>query len=98
VFISSHVVTTDGTLASWFQPGAKVEFRAFAIDTKTKKMVQAKDVKFFYVKIPNQPNVKLKYNGTLTTMKNMPWSGSWTVPATYPLGEVPFKMLIKLTS
>ena len=25
-------------------------------------MVQAKDVRFFYVKIPNQPNVKLKYN------------------------------------
>ena len=44
VFISSHVITTDGALASWFQPGAKVEFRAFAIDTKTKKMVQAKDV------------------------------------------------------
>jgi hypothetical protein len=98
VFISSHVITTDGVLASWFQPGATVEFRAFAIDTKTKKMVQAKDVKFFYVTIPNQPNVKLKYNGAVTTMKNMPWSGTWTVPTTYPVGQVPFKMLIKLKS
>jgi hypothetical protein len=96
VFISSHVVTTDGTLASWFKPGDQVQFRAFAIDTKTKKLVQAKDVKFFYVKIPTQPNVKLKYDASMATMKNMPWSGTWSVPATFPVGQVSFRILIKL--
>ena len=95
VFISSHVITTDGALASWFQPGATVEFRAFAIDTKTKKMVQAKDVKFFYVTIPNQPNVKLHYDASVATMKNMPWTGTWNVPSTLS-GQVPFRVLIKL--
>jgi hypothetical protein len=96
VFIASHTITSEGALASWFQPGAKVEFRAFAIDRKTKKLVQAKDVKFFYVTIPNQPNVKLKYDAAVTTMKNMPWSGTWTVPATFPVGQVSFRILIKL--
>jgi hypothetical protein len=98
VFIAAHTITADGAMSSWFTPGSKVEFRAFAIDTKTKKLVQAKDVKFFYVTIPNQPNVKLKFNSAVTTMKNMPWTGTWTVPATFADGQVSFKMLIKLKS
>jgi hypothetical protein len=26
------------------------------------------------------------------------WVGKWTIPATYPLGLVPFKVLVKTTS
>ena len=95
VFIASHTLTSDGAMSSWFAPGSTVTFRAFAIDTKTKKIVQSKDVKFFYVKIPNQPNVKLHYDASVATMKNMPWLGTWTVP-TSVAGQVPFKVLIKL--
>jgi hypothetical protein len=97
VFIASHTLTSDGALSSWFSPGSTVEFRAYAIDTKTKKLVQSKDVKFFYVTIPTQPNVKLKYDASLATMKNMPWRGTWTVPATFS-GQVSFRVLIKLKS
>jgi len=96
VFIASHTITSDGALSSWFQPGSKVEFRAFAIDRKTKTLVQAKDVKYFYVQIANQPNVKLRYDAGVTMMKNMPWTGTWTVPTTQPNGQVPFRILIKL--
>ena len=95
VFIASHTITTDGAMSSWFQPGSTVEFRAFAINTKTKKLIDAKSVKFFYVTIPGQPNVKLKYNAGVATMKNMPWTGTWTVPASAS-GQFPFKILIKL--
>jgi len=95
VFIAGHVTTTDGALSSWFKPGDQVTFRAFAIDRKTNKLVQAKDVKFFYVKIPDQPNVKLHYDASTPTMKNMPWAGTWTVPSTFA-GQVSFRMLIKL--
>jgi hypothetical protein len=95
VFIAAHVTTADGALSSWFKPGDQVTFRAFAIDRKTNKLVQAKDVKFFYVKIPDQPNVKLHYDASMPTMKNMPWAGTWTVPSTYA-GQVSFRMLIKL--
>jgi hypothetical protein len=97
VFISSHVTTTDGTMSSWFKPGDQVVFRAFAINRKTNSVVAAKDVKYFYVTIPGQPNVKLKYDASPTTMKNMPWTGTWTVPSTFA-GQVDFRMLIKLTS
>jgi hypothetical protein len=95
VFISSHVTTTDGTLSSWYKPGDSVVFRAYAVDRKTGKLVAAKDVKFFYVKIPGQPNVKLAFNTKPTAMHTMPWAGTWTVPSTYA-GQVNFRMLIKL--
>jgi len=97
VFIASHVTTTDGTMSSWFSPGDKVVFRAFAINRKTNTNVAAKDVKYFYVTIPGQPNVKLTYDKNPLTMKNMPWTGTWTVPSTFA-GQVDFRMLIKLTS
>jgi hypothetical protein len=95
VFVASHVTTADGVVASWFKPGDQVVFRAYAIDRKTGKYVAAKDVKFFYVSIPGQSNVKLAYAAKPTAMSNMPWSGTWTVPASYS-GQVSFRMLIKL--
>jgi hypothetical protein len=94
VFIAAHVTTTDGALSSWFKPGEQVTFRAFAIDRKTNKLVEAKDVKYFYVTIPSQPNVKLHFDPAVS-MKNMPWTGTWTVPST-AAGQVSFRILIKL--
>ena len=95
VFIASHTTTPDGVMASWFRPGDQVVFRAFAIDRKTKKVVAAKDVQNFYVTIPGQPNVKLKFDAKPTQMGNMPWTGTWTIPSTFA-GQVNFRMLIKL--
>ncbi len=95
VFIAAHTTTTDGAISSWFKPGDQVTFRAFAIDRKTGKLVATKDVKYFYVTIPNQSNVKLHYDASTPTMKTMPWMGTWTVPSTYS-GLVPFRILIKL--
>ena len=96
VFIASHVTTTDGTMSSWFKPGDQVVFRAYALDTKSKQLLAGKDVRFFYVTIPGQPNVKLKYTAAPSTMKNMPWAGTWTVPSTFS-GQVNFRILIKTT-
>ena len=82
-----------------FAAGSTVVFRAYAVDTKTKTFVSVKQVKYFYVAIPGQPNVKLKYNPTATgASKGLPWIGQWTVPSAYTPGLVPFKVLIKLVS
>jgi hypothetical protein len=99
VFIAAQTVTTDGTMTNYFAPGSTVVFRAYAVDTKTKKLVDAKQMRFFYVKIPNEPNVKLAYNpsGPGAT-KNMPWVGSWTIPASFAAGKVPIDIRIKLKS
>ena len=97
VFVAAQTVTTDGAMSSWFKPGDSVVFRAYAVDPKTKKVVDSKAVKYFYVTIPNQPNVKLKYGATAPgASTGLPWTGTWTIPATYPTGTVGFKVLIQL--
>jgi hypothetical protein len=98
IFVAAQTVTTTGAMSSWFAPASSVVFRAYAVDTKAKthKVLAAKDVKYFYVTIPNQPNVKLKYDPTAPgATARMPWVGTWTVPATYPTGIVNFKILVK---
>jgi hypothetical protein len=97
VFVAAQTVTTDGALSSWFKPGDNVVFRAYAVDPKTKKVVDPKAVKYFYVTIPNQPNVKLKYGATAPgASTGLPWTGTWAVPSTYPTGIVAVKVLIQL--
>ena len=64
VFVAAETVTPTGVLANYYAPGSTVVFRAYAVDQKTRKVLTAADVKYFYVTIPNQPNVKLKYNPT----------------------------------
>ncbi|HEV8461878.1 MAG TPA: hypothetical protein VGQ38_14340 [Gaiellaceae bacterium] len=96
LFIAGQTVTTAGVMSSWFAPGTTVVFRAYAVDTKTSKLLGANDAKYFYVTVPGQPNVKLRYNPTAPGAdKRMPWTGTWTVPANYPNGIVGFKILAK---
>jgi len=96
VFVASQTVTADGAMSNYFAPGAKVVFRAYAVDGKKGKVLGTKDVKFFYVKIPNQPNVRLTYNAKAPgATARLAWTGTWTVPGTYPEGTVGFKVLVK---
>jgi hypothetical protein len=97
VFLAAQTVNTDGAMSSWFAPGASVVFRAYAIDPVSHKVVDPKTVKYFYVTIPNQPNVKMKYGAAAPgASTGLPWTGVWTVPASYPVGVVGFKVLIQL--
>lgn len=92
VFVYADTVATSGEQTNQFARGATVVFRAFAADVKTKKILTDKDVTYFYVKIPGQPNVKLAYSKVGSRML---WTGTWTIPTTYPLGLVEFKVLVK---
>lgn len=97
LFVAAQTVTAQGALITQVAPGSSVVFRAYAVDGKNRKVIAAKDVKYFYVKIPNQPTVKLTYNPQAAgASARMPWSGTWAVPATYQLGTVDFKILITL--
>lgn len=98
LFVAAQTVTSTGAMSSWFKPGDSIVFRAYAMDAKAKshKVLAAKDVKYFYVTIPNQPNVKLRYQPAAPGANaRMPWVGTWTVPATYASGIVNFKVLVK---
>ena len=99
LFIAAQTVTADGAMANYFAPGSTVTFRAYAVDSKTHKAVQASDAKYFYVKIPNQPNVKLKFDPkNPAASSRLQWVGTWAVPASYAAGLVDFKVLVKNTS
>ena len=97
VFVAAQTVTADGAMSSWFAPGGSVVFRAYAVDPASHKVVDPKTVRYFYVTIPNQPNVKLKYGAAAPgASTGLPWTGTWTVPASYPTGVVGFRILIQL--
>lgn len=99
VFVAAQTVTTGGAMASYFAPGDKVVFRAYAADPTTKKLVTADAVKYFYVKIPNGSNVKLAYDASAPgASAGFPWTGTWTVPASYTPGKVFFQVLLKLNN
>jgi hypothetical protein len=99
VFVAAQTVDSTGAMQAQFAPGASVIFRAYAVDSKTHKTVLAKDAKYFYVAIPNQPNVKLHYDAKASgATGRLAWTGTWAIPTSYPLGVVAFKVLVKTQS
>jgi hypothetical protein len=95
-FVAAQTVTTNGTMTNYFTPGSTVVVRAYAADGKG-NLVLPKDVKYFYATIPNQPNVKLKYDPKAQGANaRLGWVGSWNVPSTYPEGIVNVKVLMRL--
>jgi hypothetical protein len=95
VFIWADTVAADtGKQDNFFSQGSAVVFRAYAVDLKTKKVVTPKQAKYFYVSIPNQPNVKMTYGPQGGNAKNQLWTGRWTIPKDYPLGVVKFRILV----
>ena len=96
VFVIAQTATSDGAMHDYFKPGDNVVFRAYAVDGKTHKILTAKTTRFFYVKIDGAPNVKLQYTPTSKVASGQyAWTGTWTVPATYPVGVVNFKVLVQ---
>jgi len=96
VFVAAETVATDGTARNIFAPGESVVFRAYSVDPKTKKALVAKDVRYFYAEIPNQPTLKLKYNQSAPgATKRYGWTGVWKVPTDYAVGPVKFRVLVQ---
>ena len=96
VFIWSDTVTADtGKQENFFSRLSTVVFRAYAVDLKTKAVITPVQAKYFYVKIPGQPNVKMTY-GPRAPAKKAPylWTGKWTIPTDYKLGVVNFMVLV----
>jgi hypothetical protein len=93
-FVIAQTATTDGAMHDYFKPGDTVVFRAYAVDGKNQKILT--EAKYFYATIPGQPNVKFKYDPKAkTALGQYAWVGTWTVPSTYQLGLVNFKVLVQ---
>lgn len=102
VFVATQTVTAPSSplganvLTNFYPRGATVVFRVFAADTTSGKVLTADDVKYAYLAIPGQPNVKLTYSAQVK--KDDPnWLGTWTVPADYRAGLVPFAVRFRTT-
>ena len=63
---------------------------------QTGKPIGTDRIKYAYVKIPGQPNLKLNLgpHGEVGNKVNF-WSAAWTIPADYPLGVVAFQIVFK---
>ncbi len=96
IFVIAQTVNKDCVMSDYFAPGSSVTFRAYAVDGKTRKVLTAKNVIYFYVKIPTQASIKLKATPRGACASGQySWTGTWNVPADYPTGVVPFKVLVK---
>lgn len=95
VFVSAQTVTAAGSslgagaLNNRFARGETVVFQVFGGKNGTGQTITDKDVKYAYVAVPGQPNLKLRYSAA---NEGFPWTGSWTIPSTYPTGLVGFKV------
>jgi hypothetical protein len=96
VFLAAQTVNADGAMTNFFAPGSTVVFRAYAVDGKTHKLLSKHAVQYFYVNVPGAGKVKLSYTPKAKTATGLfDWTGSWTVPSSYSVGVVNFRMLIK---
>ncbi len=111
VFVSGQTVTSTGAVSDSFAPGNTVVFRAYAVDTKTHKLLTKKiatltktnrkdaksAVKTFFVRIPLvMKDIQLQYKKIPKGLDGRyRWVASWKVPATYPLGVVQFEMFAR---
>jgi hypothetical protein len=90
--------TIGCTQTNYFRRGQGVVFRAWGVETKTGDTLTLENVRYFYVKIPGQSNLKLSFgahgSGPAETRPWF-WTVNWDVPADYPLGVVPFKILVQ---
>ena len=96
LFLSVQTVDSTGALITQVKPGDTVIFRAYSLDPKTKKFLTAPEKRYFYVELPGVSNARFNYTPTGAGATLLyPWTASWTVPATYPLGTVKFRALVR---
>ena len=90
LMVTAYTYTSGpaGIMTNRFNPGSEVVFSVFAGNAKTKRVLTAGDVRFAFIRIPNQPNVRLTYVAP-TKRNGANFTGRWTIPATYPIGMVP---------
>jgi len=62
------------------------------------KIIGAKDIKYAYLKIPGVHNIGVTMvpHGRDPTTAPWTWTARWDIPLDYPLGLVPFQLVMKL--
>ena len=90
LFVTTNTYTercAPNVMASRFPIGSTVNFKVFAADAKTKQVLTADDVKYAYIKIPGQPNVKLTYVAPTVAERRRTSRARGRSPPTMPTGH-----------
>lgn len=84
------------TQTSVFKRGEQVVFRIWGTEAETGSVLSTENVKYAYVKIAGQPNLKLNWgpHGPQTNRVWF-WTAPWIVPADYPLGSLSARIVFK---
>lgn len=87
------------TQTNYFARGEQVVFRIWGSEAATGDILSTENVKYAYVKIPGQPNLKLNWgpHGAATNRVWF-WTAAWIVPKGYPLGTAMTQVVFKTES
>lgn len=85
------------TQTNFFTRGERAVFHISAVDTHNGNILLPADVKYAYIQIPGMNNIRVSYvvHGKDPTSP-WTWTARWDIPPDYPLGVVPFKLVMKL--
>ena len=88
--------TNTCSQTNFFPQGTRVVFRMWGAETTAGAVLSPDNIKYAYVKIAGQPNLKLTFSkhGTLATSPSF-WTAAWAIPADYPLGAVAYRVVVK---
>jgi hypothetical protein len=87
------------TQTNVFKRGEQLVFRIWGTEAATGAVLSTENVKYAYVKIPGQPNMRLNW-GAHGTASNRVWfwTVAWNIPTDYPLGTATFRVVFKTES
>lgn len=84
------------TQSNNFKRGEQVVFRIWGSVADSGAVLSTENVKYAYVKVPGQANMKLSWGAHgATTNRVWFWTTPWIVPSDYPLGAVTARIVFK---
>lgn len=86
------------TQTNFFARGERVVWHIGAVNARTGKVINNADVKYAYLVIPGMKNIGVTWvpHGRDPVTAVWTWTARWDIPLDYPLGIVPFKLVMKL--
>jgi hypothetical protein len=84
------------TQSNNWRRGEQVVFRVWGSVADTGAILNTENVKYAYVSVPGQPNMKLNWGAHgAQTNRVWFWTSAWIVPADYPLGSLKARIVFK---
>ena len=86
------------TQTNYFARGERAVWHIGAVDAHTGRVLTNAQVKYAYLVIPGMKNVGVTFipHGRDPATATWTWTARWDIPLDYPLGVVPFKLVMKL--